>query len=186
MKTLDRDEALELWSQCWQAMKQEWFKIEVLQDYTGEDDSPSLRAWVAGDKEQSFALLKQSTHNGWREMCEEKHNTGVLMRRIRVIEKPYTPYTEWELEFYKQVNIPGGEQIFIVNKQDVADLNFLSGDLMMFDNKRVAICTYDTTGRVTKQTFYDETDDITKFLQLKHDLLPLARPLQAQYLYLTF
>jgi len=102
------------------------------------------------------------------------------MRRIRIIEKPYTPYTEWELEFYKHVNIPGGEQIFIVNKQDVTDLDLPSGDLMMFDTKRVAICAYDTTGRVVKQTFYDENDDIARFLQLKHDLLSLARPLQAR------
>jgi hypothetical protein len=39
-------------------MNQEWFKIEVLQDYTGEDDGPSLRAWLNGDKKQSIELLK--------------------------------------------------------------------------------------------------------------------------------
>jgi len=161
-------------------MKREWFKVEVLQNYIGEDDSPSLRAWLAGDKQQSLALLNQTSRSDWREMCQEKHDVGVLMRRIRIIEKPYTPYTEWELEFYKHVNIPGGEQIFIVNKQDVTDLDLPSGDLMMFDTKRVAICAYDTTGRVVKQTFYDENDDIARFLQLKHDLLSLARPLQAR------
>ncbi len=180
MKTLDRNNALKLWDKYWQDMKQEWFKIEVLQDYTGEDDSPSLRAWLAGDKEQSLALLKRATHNDWLEMCREKHNAGVLMRRIRIIEKPYTLYTEWEVEFYKHVNIPGGEQIFVVEKQDVADIDLPSGDLMMFDNRRVAVCAYDTIGRVTRQAFYDENDDITKFMQLKHDLLALARPLQAR------
>jgi len=182
MKTLDRTEAHKLWNQYWHDMNQEWFKVEVLQDYTGEDDSPSLRAWLAGDKQKSLALLKQAAHNGWREMCQEKHNAGVLMRRIRIIEKPSTPYTEWEIEFYKRVNILGGEQIFIVNKQDVAHLNLPSGDLMMFDNKRVSVCSYDKSGRVVQQTFYDESDDIAKFLQLKHDLLPLARPLQDQQL----
>lgn len=180
MKTLDRTESHELWSKYWREMKQEWFKVEVLQDYTGEDDSPSLRAWLGGDKERSLALLQQATHNDWRELCEEKRSAGVLMRRIRVVEEPHTPYTEWELEFYKHINIPGGEQIFIVNKQDVADLDLPSGDLMMFDNKRIAICAYDETGRVVQQTFYDESDDISSFLQLKHDPLPLARPFQAQ------
>jgi hypothetical protein len=51
---------------------------------------------------------------------------------------------------------------------------------MMFDNKRVAICTYDMTGRVIQQIFYEESDDIAKFLQLKQDLFVLARPLQAR------
>jgi hypothetical protein len=180
MKTLDRNKAHKLWNQYWQDMKQEWFKVEVLQDYTGEDDSPSLRAWLAGNKEQSLALLEKTSHNGWREMCKEKRDAGVLMRRIRIIEKPYTPYTKWEFEFYKHINIAGGEQIFIVNKQAVADVDLPSGDLMMFDNKRVVVCIYDKTGRMTKQTFYDENDDISSFLRLKHDLLSLAQPFRGQ------
>ena len=158
-------------------MQQEWFKIEVLQDYTGEDDSPSLRAWLAGDKQKSLELLAQTTHNGWRNQCMQNHGQDVLMRRIRIIEKPYTPYTEWELEFYKMVNIPGGEQIFIVNKDAVSGWNLPTGDLMMFDNQRAAICAYDETGRMIQQSFYDENDDIRDFLQLKHTLLDLAQPL---------
>jgi hypothetical protein len=39
-------------------MSHEWFKLEVLQDYTGEDDGPSLRAWLSGDKQKSIELLK--------------------------------------------------------------------------------------------------------------------------------
>jgi hypothetical protein len=115
---------------------------------------------------------------GWSERCKEKSDRGVLMRRIRIIEKPYTPYTEWEVEYYKRINIPGGEQLFIVDKQQAKDLNLPSGDLMMFDNRRAVICGYDKTGRMVNQTFYDESDAITGFLQLKHDLLALAQPLQ--------
>ncbi len=109
--------------------------------------------------------------------CMEKSGQGVLMRRIRIIQKPLTPYTEWELEFYKYVNIPGGEQLLAVHKEQVGNLDIPSGDLMMFDNSRVAICAYDKTGRMIQETFYDEGDDMTKFLRHKHDLLALARPL---------
>ena len=181
MKTFDRSEAHDLWDHYWYDMKQEWFKIEVLQDYTGEDDSPSLRAWLAGNKEESLTLLRQTTHSGWRDRCQEKHAAGVLMRRIRIIQKPLYPYTEWEIEFYKHINVPSGEQVFIIDKQEATNLDLPSGDLMMFDNKRVVICSYDKTGRVARKTFYDENDDITSFLQLKHDLLALARPLQFQW-----
>lgn len=178
MKTLPRDEAGKLWRQYWDDMNQEWFKIEVLQDYSGEDDSPSLRAWLAGDKQKGLELLKQEAQsNGWRKMCQQKHEQGMLMRRIRIVEKPFTPYTEWELEYYKLSNIPGGEQVFIVDKKDVKGLNLPSGDLMMFDNQRVAICAYDETGRMVQQTFYNENDDLTEFLELKRSLLDLARPL---------
>lgn len=174
MRTLPRTEAQQHWQHYWDDMHQEWFKIEVLQDYAGEDDSPSLRAWLAGDRKTSFDLLKQTTHNGWLTMCQEKHSAGVLMRRIRIIEKPITPYTEWELEFYKHINIRGGEQVFLVDHEAVKGLDLPSGDLMMFDNKRVAVCAYDKTGRMVSETFYDEQDDISKFLRLKDKLLVIA------------
>jgi len=178
MKTLPRDEAGKLWSLYWFDMKHEWFKIEVLQDYAGEDDSPSLRAWLAGDRQKSLELLKQEAYdNNWRKLCKQKHKQGVLMRRIRIIEKPLTPYTEWELEYYKLSNIPGGEQVFIVDKNSIKGLNLPSGDLMMFDDQRLVICTYDATGRMIQQTFYDEKDNLTSFLELKHDLLKIARPI---------
>jgi hypothetical protein len=63
------------------------------------------------------------------------------------------------------------------DQQAVAGLNLPKGDLMMFNDKRVVVCDYYQTGRVTQQTFYDENDNIAKFLQLKLDLLPHAQPL---------
>lgn len=173
MRTLPRDKAIEVWGQYWKDMCEEWFKIEVLQDYTGEDDGPSLKAWLAGDKTTSIELM---TQGDWPETCKAKHDQGVLLRRIRIIEKSHTPYTEWELEFYKHVNIPSGEQVFLLDKKDTLDLKLPSGDLMMFDNQRIAVCAYDESGRVTSETFYDERDDISQFLELKRVLLARARP----------
>lgn len=62
MQILNRAETYKLWDQYWQDMEEELFKIEVMQDYTGEDDSPSLRAWLAGDKAKSLALILDTTH----------------------------------------------------------------------------------------------------------------------------
>lgn len=176
MKILHRNEASKLWCRYWSDMKKEWFKIEVLQDYSGEDDCPSLHAWLKGNKEDSLRLLRADTIS-WATRLKQKRNQNVLMRRVRVIEKPHTPYTEWELECYRQNNIPSGEQILIVNKDALRDVNLPTGDLMIFDNRRIAICAYDVTGRMVQQTFYDERDDISAFLQLQHKLLGLAHPL---------
>lgn len=178
MITLDRKEASRIWEEYWHGMCQEWFKIEVLQDYVGQDDCPSLRAWLEGDTQTSLKMLPHDTAP-WAKQLLQKHQQGVLMRRIRIVQKPYTPYTEWEFACYKRNNIPSGEQVFVVDKAVVEGLDLPQGDLMMFDNKRIAICTYDQTGRVIRQTFYGENDDITKFLQLKHDLLSIAQPIRA-------
>jgi hypothetical protein len=176
MNTLSRAQAHQLWDQYWADMGKEWFKIEVLQDYSGEDDCASLRAWLAGDRQTARALLAEAGID-WLQRCQSKHRAGVLLRRVRIIEQPLTPYTEWELAFYEQVNVPGGEEVFVVDKDVARRLVLPSGDLMVFDNKRAAVCAYDKTGRVTHETFYDERDDISPFLQLTHDLLALARPL---------
>ena len=103
------------------------------------------------------------------------------MRRIRVVETPHTPYTEWEMMVYEEVNIPSGEEVLLVGKDEVAGLELPTGDMMMFDNERLAVCFYDDTGRVASQTFYgsNEGDDIAGFINLKQRLLKNSVPLRS-------
>jgi len=72
MLTLPADQQDELWDKFWREMSQEWFKIEVLQDYTGEDDGPSLRAWKKGDKNKSIELLKTDDDPEFTDDCQQK------------------------------------------------------------------------------------------------------------------
>jgi len=102
MKTLKREEAFKLWDQWWNEMKDEWFKIEVLQNYSGEDSGPSLNAWLAGDRKKSVELMPGEMRE-WVDMCQQ---SPAKKKRYRIITEPLTPYTEWEIELYKNVNIP--------------------------------------------------------------------------------
>lgn len=178
MEILRRKEASKRWEQDWAGMHHEWFKLEVFQDYAGEDNRPSLRAYLAGDPTQGLALLEQEAQQSpWRERCRQKRDQGVLLRRVRILETPHSPYTAWELEYYRLINKPGGEQVFVIDKENISGLDLPDGDLMMFDNQRVVVNTYDETMRMDKQTFYDENDNIAGFLALKESLLAMARPL---------
>lgn len=167
---------MQLWNEYFVDMHTEWFKLEALQDYSGEDDVPSLHAWKAGDKQKALELLRTAPRNQWHNRCQTKVSQGALLRRVRIIEQPYTPYTEWELAYYAANNMVCGEQIFLVDKPAVADITLPDGDLTLFDNKRAVIWTYDNAGRVTSGTFYDG-DDISAFLTLKDQVLKLARKL---------
>ncbi|MBI3255802.1 MAG: hypothetical protein HYZ63_02425 [Candidatus Andersenbacteria bacterium] len=167
MKMLTRDQAFELWDQWWCEMESEWFNIEVLQDYSGEDSGPSLSAWLNSDKEKSIKLMSGEMKQ-LVEMCQKSTATK---RRFRIVQKPLIPYTEWEIELYKQVNIPlAGEQVQLVPAEEVEHLQIPDGDVMIFDQKRVARAYYNSKGKVEKMDFYDETDDITKFLELREEL----------------
>lgn len=172
MKTLPRKEASILWNQWWNEMKEEWFKIEVLQDYSGEDSGPSLDAWLSGDKEKSIQLMKGDYSKEWVALCQK---SPAQKRRFRIVRTPYTSYTEWEIELYKQVNIPlAGEIVSLVPTEKTGHLNIPDGDVMIFDQKRVVRVYYSPEGRVEKMDFYDEGDDTKDFFVLRQEIPKLA------------
>ncbi|MEX1997491.1 MAG: DUF6879 family protein [Candidatus Andersenbacteria bacterium] len=169
MKTLEREKSFKLWDQWWNEMQDEWFKIEVLQDYSGEDKGPSLDAWLTGDKEKSIQLMVDDYNKEWVKMCQK---SPAAKRRFHVVRKPYTPYLEWEIELYKRVNIPlAGEIVHLVPAEKVEHLNIPDGDVMIFDQKRVARAYYTPEGKVEKMDFYEKsTDDISSFLHIRAEL----------------
>ncbi len=171
MITLPRAEALKYWNKFWNETKQEWFKVEVLQDYTPEDMGPSLKAWLEGNKKQSVQLmLKDADEKDWVKRTKSVHFEKI---RIHIVKEPYTPYLEWEIEHYKHLNIPlGNERVYLVNKKDLGNLKLSDGDFMIFDQKRVAR-NYYNSGHVYQMDFYDldQGDDINQFLTFREKLL---------------
>jgi len=159
-------------------MRDEWFKIEVLQDYYAEDAGPSLDSWLNGNKQKSIKLMKKDPGPKFTKNCQDKLKQGLELLRIHVVEEPYTPYIEWEIEFYKRASMPlRGEKVYLLNRSDAKDLELPTGDIMIFYKKRAVVNKYNSLGRMTHQTFYDERDDIRHFLKLRKKLIELAKPL---------
>ncbi len=174
MITLPRGKDTKLWNKFWSETKKEWFKVEVLQDYSGEDSGPSLKTWLKGDKEKSIKLMKEGAKD-WIKMAG---NAPFKKIRIHIVEKPYTPYLEWEIKVYKNINIPlAKEEVYLLDKKKVSNMDIPDDDFMIFDQKRVARNYYDQSGRVYKADFYDESEDISRFLLLRKKLLKLASKL---------
>jgi len=176
MITLPRGKDTKVWKKFWNETKKEWFKVEVLQDYSGEDSGPSLKAWLKGEKEKSIRLMTEKINsNGWVKMAGKKPFRKI---RIHIVEKPYTPYLEWEIEAYKNINIPfAKEEVYLIDKNKVLNLDIPDGDFMIFDQKRLAKNYYDKSGRVYKADFYKDGEDISRFLLLRKKLLKLASKL---------
>lgn len=157
-----------LWDEYWDSMKKEWFKIEVLQDYSGEDMGPSLEAWLQGHREKAIELIKSEPYKDWIKHCQQTLKRGVKLTRAHIVQRPYSEYIEWELEHYKHVNISKcGENVFLVNAEEVANLDIPSGDMMFFDDTKAVINQYYDNGKVISSTFYDESDDISRFISLR-------------------
>lgn len=176
MKTLPRDESDRYFQEFWDKCHQECIKIEVLQDYSGEDSGRSLKAWLAGDKKASLNYRLQDKPKEWIRMCQEKLASGVTLKRFRVTEKPQTLYLSWEIEHYKHINIPlCGEEVYLAVASELARIDIPLVDMMIFDRKRVVENKYDATGFMTHQTFYDKNDDIRNFLEIIPKLAEVAK-----------
>lgn len=177
MKTLQEEQAFKLWDKWWSEMQGEWFKLEVLQDYSGEDSGPSLEAWLAGRKEKSINLMAGEMEE-WISMCQK---SSVVKRRYHVIREPHTPYIEWEIESYKKVNVPlAGELVYLIPETKVKNLDVPDGDVMIFDQKKVARAHYSPEGKIEKMDFYEQPeDDISKWLQLRNSLIELGQQVVA-------
>ena len=170
MRTLAREEALKEFERFWNDLKEEWFKVEVLQDYSGEDFGPSFKTWIEGDREKSIELLKENARSSdWAKTAKSIPAKKV---RIHIVDEPYSEYLKWEIEHYKLINIPlVGEEVYLIKREDVIGLDIPDGDFMIFDNTRVVRNYYTPEGKMYKADFYDESDDISKFLELKEKIL---------------
>ena len=176
MKTFKRKESSKEFEKFWSELEKDWFKVEVLQDYSGEDNSLSLQTWLNGDKNKSLQLIRESMKDS--EWIKSSQNNKFKKIRLHIVEEPYSQYLLWEIEHYKLVNIPLlGEEIFLVRKEDVKDLVIPDGDFMIFDDKRVARNHYTSDGRMYNVDFYYEEDDITTFLDFKKALMEKASKL---------
>jgi hypothetical protein len=181
MKQLSLAEALQTFNNLFDATEQEMFKAEVLQDYSAVDDSPSLRAWFAGNKQEARELGKKDANIiAYRNKCIK---SPASIARVHIIDLHLTPYLEWEIAVcYKDSLLAyGAESIFLVQAHELQDINLPLGDFWIFDNTRVLQWEYDgSSGQTTGARLWDESkgDRVDYFRQLKRILLSNAKPLE--------
>jgi hypothetical protein len=180
MKTLSETEGRKEFSYLWESHQKEWFKLEVRQDYTGEDDNPSLQAWHAGNHQDSLDMMR--SHIAYRSFfkdCQRKVARGILLHRVRIIEEPLTPYTQWELSMMKYAEKQMNQKLRWVGSAAMEGLAIPAGDMNIFDDHHVLIADYTEQGRMRHADLYDsDHDDISRFLTLKNEALARSMPLR--------
>ena len=82
-------------SRFWRTDPSGTWKLERQQSFR-ELDNPSWEASDRGDWAQAIALLQQG-RDSVREYRQKARDHGFDSHRVRVVEKPYSPYLVWEL-----------------------------------------------------------------------------------------
>lgn len=91
-----------------------FLKLERRQTFR-EPDDPSWRALDAGDWPEAVRLVDERRDEIQAPVREV---ADFAMRRVRIVEKPYTPYIRWEL-YYIRLRDEAGEDIRVLDAAHV-------------------------------------------------------------------
>lgn len=108
----------DFWPRDAAAHDRDSWKLERRQDFQ-ELNSPSWEAVCRGEWEESLRLF-EDRRDTLIASAQEDNRKGHRFHRVRVVEKPLTPYVQWELHSHRQRAELGGELIRVATAQQVA------------------------------------------------------------------
>ena len=141
-------------------------KFERLQTFQ-EPELPSYSAWMAGRKRESQQLYFSTTPSS-AEMYRNAAKRQISATRVRVVERPFTSYLEWEMMTYQQT-AKFGERILICDISESKHSNAAieaGHDFLVFDQKHVFVNDYGTEGIFAGGWYVSDPMDIESYNQL--------------------
>ena len=138
------------------------WKLERQQTFR-ELDNPSWEASARGDWEQSITLLQQG-RDGVREYQQKLRDHGITPRRVRIVEKPYSPYLVWELnsllirhEFGEIIRVlPASELLSVERGQPLPEILVVGTEVVyrvIYDHTGLAAGAVRSTGPDTVRSW---------------------------------
>lgn len=92
-------------------------KLERRQEFR-EPDDPSWRALDAGDWKEAIRLIDERRDEI---QAPVRETSGFAMRRLRIVEKPYSAYLRWEL-YYIRLRAEASEDIRVLDASHIRRL----------------------------------------------------------------
>ncbi len=116
------------------------FRLEQLQQYTVPHEEEDLAAFKAG-----WLPRRTPDDDEWLRKIADEAEAGKRRYRVRIVEWPLTPYTQFEFEIYEEL-AAAGEDIFIADRGPDSPLKGLTEDFWLFDDERIVRMDYDDNG----------------------------------------
>ncbi len=155
------------------------FRLELMPEYDldeiGLGTNSSARAWMQGKINQSYArMAAERRKQYWARPLV--HNKNVRKTRIRIIDENLTTFQRYEINYFQRFTMPLiGEQVFLLKRKFLSDLELPPGDLTLFGNTRGRVNGYNGS-RLSTATFYDSSagHDMAALKKLRQQLIQLA------------
>jgi hypothetical protein len=130
----------EAWSRYFRDFAASAFRLELRQVYTMPGEADELRRFRAGE------LPPADYHYGWLDTVAAARRAGKTMRRVRVVERPLTDYTQYEFAWGFAYNVEAGEGIRILDVTDRPAHGLPDHDFWLFDESTVVRLLYRPDG----------------------------------------
>ena len=130
----------EAWSRYFRDFASSAFRLELRQVYTMPGEADELQRFRAGERPPA------GYHYKWLDTVAEARRAGKTMRRVRVVERPLTDYTEYEFAWGFAYNVEAGEDIRILDLTGRPRPGLPDHDYWLFDESTVVKLMYRPDG----------------------------------------
>jgi len=140
----------EAWSRCFRDFVSSAFRLELRQVYTMPGEQDELARFRAGGKPPA------GYHYGWLDTVAEARRQGKVMRRVRVVYRPLTDYTEYEFTWGFAWNVAAGEDIRVLDMTGRDEPSLPDHDFWLFDETTVVQLLYRPDGtQIGRELLHD-------------------------------
>ncbi|WP_405084894.1 DUF6879 family protein [Microbispora sp. NBC_01389] len=159
-----------------QKLQDVFWKLETYQNFREPDDA-SWRALDAGNWNEAVRLIDER-----RDEIQEpvRQSRDFSMRRVRIVEKPFTPYVQWEL-YYIRLRAQAGEDIRVLESDVLpkSGFSYRLPELVILDSAVMYEVLYSADGtlagarKIVDRGLIDSCRrDVERLFDMGRDLLP--------------
>jgi len=160
------------------------FRLEARQAYAVPTDDASLTAFQEGRPRPERSVRTSP----WLARIAATTAAGVAWSRVRVVDRPLTEYTRWELLAYVESQAVG-EQISLVDLEIVDGTIDLRQDFWLFDgdtpHPQAVILHYTPDGQVEQREFVVDVTVVAELVRRRDAATLHAVPLNEFLAYLN-
>lgn len=153
-----------------------FWKLERRQTFR-EPGVPSWEAFAAGDWGRALELNERE-RDAVRAKVAEDDSLGVESRRLRVVERPVTPYLQWEMQYFRLL-AEAGEDLRVIDASRVRHLEAdrLLPEIVILGERVLFEVLYDAAGTAYGARRIDDPHVIAEAGREVADLYAAAEPL---------
>jgi hypothetical protein len=124
------------------------WRLEALPAYGTAESDPSFAAYLRAG--QLTPLEVRPRAQAWLAAVRQAVASGKRLGRVHVLNRPLSPYLEYELATYPE-NVAAGEDVRIADRDEHPELASLGPDFWLLDDETpapaVLLMDYDDAGR---------------------------------------